>query len=235
MRDVAYTERTIRRNTKHKKDRHRHRLCNIAREKAERKRSLRNEICHLVQYGNMDKAEGERSDGILVRPRHRTTSVTVCVLRSTYTVFGKAEEDKGKQKNGKTVRAGPRKRSNSQEGKPVTSISSGLLWAGGNSRRKRNAEREHKNATRISAGLKREGENGRNGTQETRDPRRGGKGVRLAVGPIVRELSSRFVWKQDSTREFVKTQTTERPQIPYQQKRKNIDTVTNPALSLIHI
>ena len=53
--------------------------------------------------------------------------------------------------------------------------------------------------------------------------------MRLAVGPIVRELSSRFVWKQDSTREFVKTQTTERPQIPYQQKRKNIDTVTNPA------
>ena len=36
----------------------------------------------LVQYGDTDKAEGERSDGVLVRPRHWTTSATVCVLRA---------------------------------------------------------------------------------------------------------------------------------------------------------
>ena len=82
MRDVAYTERTLRRNTKQIKDRYRHGLCNIAREKSEGKRSLKNKICHLVQYGDTDKAEGERSDGVLVRLRHRTTSVTVCVLRA---------------------------------------------------------------------------------------------------------------------------------------------------------
>ena len=82
VRDFAYNERTIRRSTKHIKDRHLHGLCNIAREKAEHKRSLKNETCHLVQYGDTDKAERERSDGVLVRPRHRTTSATVCVLRA---------------------------------------------------------------------------------------------------------------------------------------------------------
>ena len=82
MRDVAYAERTIRRNTKYIKDRHRHGLCIIALEKAERKRSLKNEICHLVQCGDTDRAEGERSDGVLVTPRHRTTNATVCVLRA---------------------------------------------------------------------------------------------------------------------------------------------------------
>ena len=64
------------------KDRHRHGLCNIAREKTERKRSVKNEIYHPVRYEDTAKAEGERGDGDLARPRHRTTSATVCVIRA---------------------------------------------------------------------------------------------------------------------------------------------------------
>ena len=43
------------------------------------------EVYHLGQYGDTNKAEGERRDGVLVRPRHRTTSVAVCasITRST--------------------------------------------------------------------------------------------------------------------------------------------------------
>ena len=36
--------------------------------------------------------------------------------------------------------------------------------------------------------------------ERNKHPRRVGKGVNLAVGPMVRELSSRLVWKQESTR-----------------------------------
>ena len=71
VRDFAYSERT-KRNTIHVEDRHRHGLCNIAREKAERRWSLKNEIYYLVRYRDADKAEEKRSDGVLVKPRHRT-------------------------------------------------------------------------------------------------------------------------------------------------------------------
>ena len=40
------------------------------------------ELYHLGQYGGTNKAEGGRSDGVLVRPRHRTTGATLCVLRA---------------------------------------------------------------------------------------------------------------------------------------------------------
>ena len=33
------------------------------------------EVHHLGQYGDTNTAEGERRDGVLVRPRHRTTGV----------------------------------------------------------------------------------------------------------------------------------------------------------------
>ena len=81
VRDFAYTERA-RRNTKRIKDRHRQRLCYIAREKVERKRSLKNEIYHPSQYRDTKKAEGKRRDGVLVRLRHRTTGAAVCVSRA---------------------------------------------------------------------------------------------------------------------------------------------------------
>ena len=56
----------------------------------------------LGQYGDTKKAEGERRDGVSVRPRHRTTRAAVCVSKSSlYTACGKAEEGKGKQE--KTV------------------------------------------------------------------------------------------------------------------------------------
>ena len=71
VREFAYPERA-RRNMKHIKGRHRHGLCHIAEY----------EICHLGQYGDMNKAEGEHSDGVLVRPRHRTTGAAVCVSRA---------------------------------------------------------------------------------------------------------------------------------------------------------
>ena len=58
MRDIAYTERTIRRNTKHIKNRHRHGLCNIPREKPEGKRSLKNEICHSSSMGIRIRRKG---------------------------------------------------------------------------------------------------------------------------------------------------------------------------------
>ena len=81
VRDFAYTERT-RRNAKQTNGSRRHGLCDIAREKAERKRSLKNETYHLGQYGDTKKAEGERRDGVVVRPRHRTTGAAVCVSRA---------------------------------------------------------------------------------------------------------------------------------------------------------
>ena len=71
-----------RRETTHIKDRHRHGLCNIAREKTERKRSLKNDIYHLGQYGDMKKAEGKRRDGVFVRPGHRTIRAAVCVSKA---------------------------------------------------------------------------------------------------------------------------------------------------------
>ena len=46
------------------------------------KKVAEDEVYHLGQYGDTDKAEGERRDGILVRPRHRTTGVAVCVSRA---------------------------------------------------------------------------------------------------------------------------------------------------------
>ena len=46
------------------------------------KPSLKNKICHLVQYGGTDKAQEERSNGVLVTPKHRTTRATVCELRA---------------------------------------------------------------------------------------------------------------------------------------------------------
>ena len=65
------------------------------------------------------------------------------------TAYGKAEEGMGKlKKNGRTVRAGPKRRNKSQEGKRVTGISTGvsagLLREGGNSRRKRTQEKDTK-------------------------------------------------------------------------------------------
>ena len=41
-----------------------------------------NEVYHLGQYGDTHKAKGERMDGGLVRPRHWTTGVAVCVSRA---------------------------------------------------------------------------------------------------------------------------------------------------------
>ena len=79
--DLA-AERPERTRTKCAKGRHRHGLCNIARGKAERKRSLKNKIYHLGQHGNTKKAEGERRDSVLVRPRHRTTRAAVCVSKA---------------------------------------------------------------------------------------------------------------------------------------------------------
>ena len=38
------------------------------------------DVYYLGQYGDTNKAEGERRDGVLVRPRHRTISVAVHVL-----------------------------------------------------------------------------------------------------------------------------------------------------------
>ena len=76
VRNFAYTERA-RRNTKRTKDRHRPGLSNIVREQVERKRPIKNELNHLGQYGDTKHAEGERRDGILVTPRHRTTGAAV--------------------------------------------------------------------------------------------------------------------------------------------------------------
>ena len=55
--DISPTLSVTKRNTKQVKDIHRHDLSNLARERAERKRSLTNEIYHLVQCGDTDKAE----------------------------------------------------------------------------------------------------------------------------------------------------------------------------------
>ena len=141
MRVFAYAERA-RRRTNNITDRHRHGLCNVAREKAGHKRSLKNEIYHLGQHGDTKKAEEKRRDGVLVRPRHRTTLAAVCVSKPTCTAYGKAaaEESKGKQKNGTTVRASPKRRNRSQEGKIVTIISVGLPREADNSRRKTTQE-----------------------------------------------------------------------------------------------
>ena len=40
------------------------------------------EFYHLGKYGCTNKAEGERRDGVLVRPRYQTTYVAVCVSRA---------------------------------------------------------------------------------------------------------------------------------------------------------
>ena len=93
-RDFAHTERA-RSNSKLIKDGHRHGLSNIAREKAERKRSLRNEIDHLGQHGDTKKSEGKRRDSVLVRARHRTTCAVVCV---SWAHLHGLEKGKGKQK-----------------------------------------------------------------------------------------------------------------------------------------
>ena len=140
----------------------------------------------------------------------------------------KRREAKGNSKNGTTVRAGPKRRNRSREGKasrecPPVSYE----------RAKTVVERERKKATRkrcesIRVGengrkrtrqryehfrrSQREGENGRKRTQETRDPRRGGKEVSLAVCPTVQKLSSRLAWQRESTGEFMERQTTEHPQ-----------------------
>ena len=100
MRDFAYTERA-RRNTKHVKDRHRHGLCNIAREKAERKRSLNIEIYHSAGMGIRRRRRGNvgRRLGQTEASDNRCGEYTCQEL--TYTAYGKAEEGKGKQK--KTV------------------------------------------------------------------------------------------------------------------------------------
>ena len=49
---------------------------------AERKRLRTNEIYHFGQCRDTKKAEGKRRDGILVRPRHRTTRAAVCASRA---------------------------------------------------------------------------------------------------------------------------------------------------------
>ena len=62
------------------KDRHRYGLCHTAREKAEYKRSLKTKSITSASMGiHTNKVEGERSDGVLVRPRHWTTGAAVCV------------------------------------------------------------------------------------------------------------------------------------------------------------
>ena len=44
------------------------------------------EFYHLGKYGCTNKAEGERRDGVLVRPRHWITGAAVCV--STVHIHG---------------------------------------------------------------------------------------------------------------------------------------------------
>ena len=43
---------------------------------------VENEVYRLDQYGDTNKAERERRDGVLVRPRNRTTGVAVCMSRA---------------------------------------------------------------------------------------------------------------------------------------------------------
>ena len=81
MRDFADTERD-KRNIKHIKERHRYGRCYIAWEKGGIQTVAEDEVYHLGQYGNTNKAEGEHRDGVLVRPRRRTAGVAVCVSRA---------------------------------------------------------------------------------------------------------------------------------------------------------
>ena len=80
VRDFADTKRA-KRNTKHLKERIL--TANlISRGKRGIQTVAEDEVYHLGQYGDTNKAEGERTDGVLVRPRHRTTRVAVCVSRA---------------------------------------------------------------------------------------------------------------------------------------------------------
>ena len=81
MRDFADTERT-KRNTKHIKEKTSSRPMLYRAGKVGIQTVDEDEIYRLGQYGDTNKAEGERRDGGLVRPRHRTTSVAVCVSRA---------------------------------------------------------------------------------------------------------------------------------------------------------
>ena len=86
-------------------------------------------------------------------------------------------------------------------------------------------ERERKKRTRIFPPV--------SGAKSVRRKRKirateryGGKGVSLTIP----EFSRRLAWKQESTGEFVKRQTTEQPQNNRSTEAKNTDTITNPAL-----
>ena len=81
VRDFADTERT-KRNTKHIKEKTSSRPMLYRAGKVGIQTVDEDEIYRLGQYGDTNKAEGERRDGGLVRPRHRTTSVAVCVSRA---------------------------------------------------------------------------------------------------------------------------------------------------------
>ena len=81
VRDFADTERA-KKNIKHIKKRHRYGQYYIARGKGGIQTVAEDEVYHLDQYGDTNMAEGERRDGVLVRPRHRTTDVAICVSRA---------------------------------------------------------------------------------------------------------------------------------------------------------
>ena len=83
--EISPTLNALKKNTKHRTERHRYCRCYIAREKGGTDTVAEDDVYHLGRYGDTNKAEGEHRDGVLVRPRHWTTGVTVCVSRAQNT------------------------------------------------------------------------------------------------------------------------------------------------------
>ena len=106
-------------------------------------RTVAGDKVYHLGHGDTKKAEGERRDGVLVRPRHPTTGVAVCVSRA--------------QLHGLRLGGGAQKRYEHFR-RPLIR---GRKWSS-----KENAKREYENATSTFAGLLREDENGRKKTQE---------------------------------------------------------------------
>ena len=93
MRDFADTERA-KRNKKQTKEIHRYGRCYIAREKGGIQTVAEDEVCHLSQYGDTNKAEGSVGPASWLDRGIGQPLWQDAYQELNFTVYGEAEEHK---------------------------------------------------------------------------------------------------------------------------------------------